>query len=132
MNQSLAATLITKAKQKAEELGVNVCIAITDQGGHLNAFRRMDNAFLGSIDVAVGKAKTSSLFPIPSGVFGKLIREENLLGMENSNQGLIGFGGGHPVFIAGNQVGAIGISGATEAQDTAIAEFAVKESELDG
>ncbi|MDO6595021.1 heme-binding protein [Neptuniibacter sp. 1_MG-2023] len=132
MNQLLAATLITKAEQKAEELGVQVCIAITDQGGHLNAFHRMDHAFLGSIDVAVGKAKTSSLFPIPSGVFGKLIREENLLGMENSNQGLIGFGGGQPIFVDGTQIGAIGISGATEAQDTTIAEFAVKEAELDG
>jgi uncharacterized protein GlcG (DUF336 family) len=132
MNQLLAATLITKAEQKAEELGVQVCIAITDQGGHLNAFRRMDNAFLGSIDVAVGKAKTSSLFPIPSGVFGKLIREENLLGMENSNDGLIAFGGGHPIFVDGTQIGAVGISGATEAQDTTIAEFAVKEAELDG
>lgn len=130
MNQLLAAKLIEKAELKAREIGINICIAVTDQGGHLNAFTRMDNAFLGSVDVAIGKAKTSSLFPIPSGVFGTLIREENLLGMENSNNGLIGFGGGHPIFKDKVQLGAIGISGATEAQDASIAEFAVKECEF--
>jgi uncharacterized protein GlcG (DUF336 family) len=43
---------------KARELGVSVCIAILDSGGHLKAFHRMDGAWLGVIDVAIKKAKT--------------------------------------------------------------------------
>lgn len=127
LTQELASQLISKAEEKARELGVNVCIAVTDQGAHLNAFARMDNAFTGSVDVAIGKARTSSLFPVPSGAFGELIREEKLTGMELSNQGLVGFAGGQPIRIDDEQIGAIGISGATADQDAAIAEYAASE-----
>ena len=47
---------------KARELGISVCIAILDSGGHLKTFHRMDGAWLGVIDVAIKKAKTSALF----------------------------------------------------------------------
>lgn len=127
MNQILAQQIIAKAEEKASNLGVNVCIAITDQGGHLTAFKRMDKAFTGSVEVAIAKAKTSSLFPVSSGDFGQLIREEQLTGMELTNQGLIGFAGGVPVFIQDSQVGAVGISGASAEEDNAIAEFATNE-----
>lgn len=125
MSLSLANTLISRAIEKAEELGVNVCIAVTDNGAHLKTFTRMDNAFLGSVDVAISKARTSTLFPLPSGTFGELIREEKLTGMDMSNGGLIGFPGGLPVAAEGVQLGAIGISGASAKQDNAIAEYAV-------
>ena len=127
---SLANTLISRAIEKAEELGVNVCIAVTDNGAHLKTFARMDNAFLGSVDVAVSKAKTSALFPLPSGTFGELIREEKLTGMDLSNGGLIGFPGGLPIAVDGVQLGAIGISGASAEQDNAIAEYAAAGASL--
>ena len=50
--------------KKARELGISVCIAILDSGGHLKSFHRMDGAWLGVIDVAIKKAKTSALFEI--------------------------------------------------------------------
>ncbi|MGH1463357.1 MAG: GlcG/HbpS family heme-binding protein [Neptuniibacter sp.] len=125
MSLILANQMITRAIEKAEELGVNVCIAVTDSGAHLKSFARMDNAFLGSVDVAISKARTSTLFPLPSGTFGELIREEKLTGMDQSNGGLIGFPGGLPITVEGIQVGAIGISGASAEQDSAIAEHAV-------
>ncbi len=126
MNHITAATLIAQAELKAHQLGVNVCIAVTDAGAHLAAFTRMDDAFTGSIEVAIGKARTSTLFPVPSGKFGELVRAENLTGMELTNQGLVAFPGGLPIVQDGVQIGAIGISGATAAQDEEIAEFAIK------
>ena len=47
---------------KARELRISVCIAILDSGGHLKTFHRMDGAWLGVIDVAIKKARTSALF----------------------------------------------------------------------
>lgn len=127
LTQAIADRVVDRAEAKARELNVNVCIAVTDQGAHLKAFRRMDQAFTGSVDVAIGKARTSSLFPLPSGQFGELIRNEQLTGMELSNQGMVAFAGGHPLKLYGRPVGAIGISGASAEQDAAIAEYAVAE-----
>ena len=124
MSLNLANTLIKRAIEKADELGVKVCIAITDNGAHVQSFARMDKAFLGSIDVAISKAKTSTFFPLPTGTFGELIREEKLTGMELSNEGLIGFPGGLPITDDDAVIGAIGISGASAEQDNAIAEYA--------
>lgn len=127
MTQAMASRIVERAKEKAHEMRINVCIAITDAGGHLCTFLRMDNAFIGSVDVSIKKAYTSSMFPLPSGQFGELIRNEQLTGMELSNNGLIGFAGGHPVFLSKQQIGAIGISGGTAEQDAIIAEYAVLE-----
>ena len=55
---SQSESLLTRAKAKASEIGIPMNIAILDTAGHLKAFLRMDNAFLGSIDIAIKKAKT--------------------------------------------------------------------------
>ncbi|MCE2030080.1 GlcG/HbpS family heme-binding protein [Sessilibacter corallicola] len=121
----LAQTIVEKAQQKARELNVNVCIAITDSGAHLAMFYRMEQAFIGSIDVAIAKARTSVLFPLPSDEFGQLIRDEQLTGMELTNQHLVGFSGGIPIIRNGSVIGAIGISGASTEHDKLIAQYAV-------
>lgn len=127
---SYANLLITHAIEKAEELGINVCIAVTDNGGHLKAFSRMDNVFVGAVDIAVSKARTSALFAVPSGVFGQLVREKNLTGFEHSNGGMVGSPGGLPINAEGEQFGAIGISGGSGEQDNAIAEYALAKTSL--
>lgn len=119
--------LLKAAQAKAKELGVTVCIAVADDGANLKGFVRMDGAFLGSTDVAIGKAKTACLFPVATGDFGELVRSENLTGMELSNGGLVCFPGGHPINTAGQLYGAIGVSGATAEQDDAIASYAMGE-----
>ncbi len=121
----LAQTIVEKAQQKARKLNVNVCIAITDSGAHLAMFYRMEQAFIGSIDVAIAKARTSVLFPLPSDEFGQLIRDEQLTGMELTNQHLVGFSGGIPIIRNGSVIGAIGISGASAEHDKLIAQHAV-------
>ena len=130
MTGQLAQGYIDRSVKRAEEIGINVCISVVDSGAHLVAFYRMDKAFLGSIDVAHAKARTSSLFPLSTELFGNLMRSNNLTGMEETNNGLIGFPGGLPILMANEQIGAIGISGGSAEQDSEIASYALAGREL--
>ena len=49
-----------------------MCIAVVDSGANLKAFLRMDDAWVGSIDIAIKKAKTAVFFGMPTGEIGKL------------------------------------------------------------
>lgn len=111
------------AKEKAEQLDVLVNIAVVDAGANLKAFIRMDDSFLGSIDVAIKKAKTSRYFDINTGDLGKLTQPGGIIyNIELSNDGLITFSGGVPIKNKdGKIIGAIGISGGTIEQDHEIA-----------
>lgn len=126
MTLDKARQCIVNAVSAAEKTGIKVCIAIVDSGAHLVAFERMDGAFLGSIDIAIKKARTSALFPLESGKLGALIRSEQLTGFELSNDHLMGFNGGVPVFDGPTQIGAIGISGGSAEQDLSIAKAGLK------
>lgn len=111
------------AKKKAEESNVVVNIAVVDAGANLKAFIRMDESFLGSIDVAIKKAKTARYFNIDTGKLGELTQPGGIIyNIEHSNDGLITFPGGIPIKNAsGKIIGAIGVSGGTIDQDRAIA-----------
>lgn len=125
MTLAAARRHIADAISKSEQLGIKVCIAIVDSGAHLVAFERMDGAFLGSVDIAIKKARTSALFPLESGQLGALIRSEQLTGFELSNEKLMGFNGGVPIFADDTQIGAIGISGGSAEEDLVIARAAL-------
>ncbi|MEM6963435.1 MAG: heme-binding protein [Bacteroidota bacterium] len=114
---------IMAAKNKAEKLNVVVNIAVVDAGANLKAFIRMDDSFLGSIDIAIKKAKTSRYFNIATGDLGKLTQPGGILyNIEHSNDGLITFPGGVPIKNKdGKVIGAIGVSGGTIEQDHDIA-----------
>jgi len=114
---------ILAAMQKAEKLDVLVNIAVVDAGANLKAFIRMDDSYLGSIDVAIKKAKTSRYFDIPTGELGTMTQPGGAIyNIELSNDGLITFPGGVPIRNqAGKIIGAIGISGGTVEQDHEIA-----------
>ncbi|QQL50802.1 GlcG/HbpS family heme-binding protein [Mucilaginibacter ginkgonis] len=118
-----AELISSAARKKAQEIGVPMNIAIVDAGANLKAFHRMDNAWLGSIDIAIRKAKTARLFDMESGDLGKLSQpEEPLYGIEVTNGGLVSFPGGIPLKnTAGEIVGAIGVSGGTVQQDREVA-----------
>ena len=66
ITQAQADTVIKGALAKAKEQGVPMNIAVVDAGGNLKAFTRMDGAFLGSIDISIGKARTARLFNMPT------------------------------------------------------------------
>ncbi|MES2827059.1 MAG: heme-binding protein [Bacteroidota bacterium] len=111
------------AKLKAKEIGVPMNIAIVDEGANLVAFHRMDNAWLGSIDISIKKAKTARFFDMNSGEIGALSQPGGpLFGIEHSNGGLISFPGGVVLKDAsGKVVGAIGVSGGSVDQDHEVA-----------
>ena len=119
---------IRAAVKKAEALGTQMCIAAVDSGGNLKAFHRMDGAWVGSIDIAIKKARTSVFFGMQSGAIGGLSQPGGpLYAIEHSNDGLITFPGGVPIVDKdGVLVGALGVSGSSVENDLAVALAGVK------
>ncbi len=127
ITQAQAETALSAALAKAREQGTLMNIAVVDAGANLKAFVRMDEAFLGSIDIAVKKAKTARFFNMPTGELGKLSQPgQAVFNIELSNGGLVTFPGGMPLKNKdGVIVGAIGVSGGTIENDHEVALAAV-------
>lgn len=119
-----AEKVISAAIDKSLELELKMNIAIVDNGANLKAFERMDEAWLGSIDISIKKARTARYFNMPTGELGKLSQPGGALyNIEHSNEGLITFPGGLPLKDNdGNILGAIGVSGSTVENDHIVAE----------
>src|SRR5690606_21425206 len=114
---------IEAAIAKSNELGVKMNIAVVDAGTNLVAFAKMDDAWLGSIDIAQKKARTARYFNMDTGAIGQLSQPGGALyNIEHSNNGLITFPGGVVIKSAeGSIIGAIGVSGSTVEDDHAVA-----------
>nr|ACN18075.1 hypothetical protein AKSOIL_0019 [uncultured bacterium BLR5] len=122
------AELVLKAAvEKAKQLGVPMNLAVLDEGGHLKAFVRMDGAVLGSIDVAVGKAKSAALFGLNSEELFEFCKPGGpAFGLENTNGGLVVFAGGIPLRNDhGEVIGAVGVSGGSVQEDFSVAQAGV-------
>jgi uncharacterized protein GlcG (DUF336 family) len=119
-----AKRIIAAAEQKATELEQPMNIAVADAGGNLIAHVRMDDAWMGSIDISIKKAFTSRAFDIATKDLAKLSQSGGeFFGIHASNDGRIMiFAGGVPLRRAGKVVGAVGVSGGSGAQDHAVAE----------
>jgi len=119
-----AMTFVEAARRKSQELGLLMNVAVVDSGANLKAFARMDGAWLGSIDIAIKKARTARYFDMNSGEIGGLSQPGgSLYQIEVSNGGLITFPGG--VLLkntSGEIIGAVGVSGSTVDNDHAVAE----------
>ena len=122
----LAEKSLRSGREHAATLGVAVCLVVCDAAGHLKAFARMDRTWLGAIDVALRKAKTSVLFEAETQLIWEVSRPDaQAHGLESSNDGLITFAGGIPLRSTnGELLGAVGVSGGQVAQDYAIAQAA--------
>ena len=120
MKQARAA--VDAAREKSGEIDTKMNIAIVDAGGNLKAFARMDGAWLGSIDIAIKKARTARYFDMNTGDIGKLSQPGGaLFNIEHSNGGLITFPGGIPIRQGDAVVGAIGVSGSSVENDHTVA-----------
>ena len=119
-----AQAAVAAAVEKAEQINTKMDIAVVDAGANLKAFARMDDAWLGSIDIAIRKARTARFFDMNTGQIGELSQPGGpLFGIEHSNGGLISFPGGIPLRDdAGQVIGAIGVSGSTVENDHTVAE----------
>jgi glc operon protein GlcG len=122
INLEDAKKAIALALAEARHHNWTMAAAIVDGGGNLVYFEKMDNTQIGSVNIAIEKARSSALFKRSTKVF------EDALA--SGGGGLAGLGvlgvfpleGGVPLLIEGNIVGAIGISGETPQQDGQCAE----------
>ena len=106
------------AQQEADRNGWNVVIAIVDDGGHLMYLQR-DKAQLGSIDVAIKKAKAEVLFQRPTSIFADRVNNGQPGYLEMP--GVMPLEGGELLEYEGEIVGAIGISGVKANEDGIVA-----------
>ena len=107
------------AAAEAKKLNLTVVIAVLDDGGHLIYLERLDGTQIGSIDVAVAKAKTAVYYKRPSKVFEDRISSGGTPALALLNS--LPLQGGEPIMAGGQLVGAIGVSGGTSEQDGQIA-----------
>lgn len=123
-----ARRIIDAAEKKAAEIGQPMNIAVADAGGNLVAHVRMDNAWLGSIDISIKKAWTSRAFDITTQDLAAHSQSGGqFFGINASNDGRVMiFAGGIPLKRDGKVVGAIGVSGGSGEQDHAVAEAGAK------
>ena len=119
---------VRAARDKAQELNLKMNIAVVDAGANLTAFACMDGAWLGSIDIAIRKARTARFFDMPTGDLGRASQPGgSLYNIEHSNGGLITFPGGIPIKDSNAEgMGAIGVSGSTVENDHIVAEAGLK------
>ncbi len=119
-----ARRVIDAAERRAQEIGQPMNIAVVDEGGNLVAHVRMDNAWIGSVDISINKAWTSRAFNISTRELAELSQSgDQFFGIHASNRGRVMiFAGGVPLKRGEQVVGAIGVSGGMGKQDQAVAE----------
>ena len=122
-----ARIILNGSEAKAREIGVDMDIAIVDDGGHLIAFVRMDRARLTSIDVSINKAFTAACARRATHEYAAIAGAGGpAFGIHTSNQGrFMIVGGGLPVFIHGMIAGGVGCSSGTAEQDREVAQAGI-------
>src|SRR5699024_11826061 len=114
-----AKELADAAEARANEIDNPMVIAVTNEEGTLIVNRRMDRAWLGSIDIARNKAYTAACYEMTTEDLGEAAQPgESLYGIQNTNDDrMVIFGGGYPLHEDGELVGAVGVSGGQVHQD---------------
>src|SRR6059058_1927125 len=117
ISSELAQKMVDAAVAKAREIGVSENVAILDDGGNLKAFSRMDGAPLLCIEMALNKAYTA-LFGVSTQEFFNFIQgDPSLLAGIPTLARVAVWGGGFPIHVDGELVGAIGLSGVPMVQN---------------
>lgn len=119
--------LIEGARNKANEMGVPMCIAVTDESGNLIAFERMDGGKITSITIAQDKAFTAAAARKATHEYNAACVPGQLaFGIHTALGGrLMVVGGGLPVLLRGEVVGGIGLSSGTPEQDMECAQAGI-------
>jgi uncharacterized protein GlcG (DUF336 family) len=122
-----AKVLIAGAAEKAREMKIPMCVAVSDESGHMIAFDRMDGGKISSISIAVDKAATSAIARHGTHVYNELCQPgKPTFGIHVTNGGHFSIiGGGLPVKVDGVIVGGVGVSSGTAAEDLVCAEAAL-------
>jgi uncharacterized protein GlcG (DUF336 family) len=127
LNLADARRMIAAGEARALELKIPYNIAVVDSGGHLISHVRMDDAWLGSIDISIQKAFTARAFDMSTDDLSKAAQSgQSLFGINSTNHTkIVIFGGGIPVKAGGVVIGAVGASGGSVENDIKVAEAAV-------
>jgi uncharacterized protein GlcG (DUF336 family) len=117
ISSELAQKMADAAAAKAREIGVSENVAILDAGGNLKAFGRMDGAPILCIEIAQNKAYTALFGVSTHDLFNSIQGDPSLLAGMPTLARVAAWGGGFPIKVDGEIVGAIGLSGAPEVQN---------------
>lgn len=125
MTLKLALALSEKIEQKAQSIGLSVVVAVADQAARPVLVHCMEDSYIASYDIAVNKAYTSASLKMSTEKLSGLSQPgQPLYGIQHTNQGkLVIFGGGEVLEHNGKIIGALGVSGGTLEQDTALAAY---------
>jgi uncharacterized protein GlcG (DUF336 family) len=125
INLTYAIALIKEVEMKAAQMGISVVTAVYNSSANPVAIHCMDGAYIASFDIASNKAYTSAALKMPTSVLKNLSQPgQELYGIQFTNQGrIVIFGGGEPLYYDNKLIGALGVSGGSESEDTKLAEF---------
>jgi len=122
----LSKKIIEAGEVKARELGKDFVMALVDSSGHLIAHVKMDDAIFASIDIALKKAYTSTALKMTTEDIAALVKpDKSLYGLQNDPRYIV-FGGGIPLVVEKEIVGAVGVSGGSVEEDIVIANACVE------
>ena len=120
LSLEIALRLLAQVREEAATRGLPLAAAVVDDGGHLLASERMDGAALGAMQLAIGKAYTSVLWGTPSGDFMESTQPGGHdWGWNTTDERIVVYAGGVPLFAEGLLVGGVGASGGAAADDEA-------------
>jgi len=114
---------VAAAEAEARNNSWNVAIAVLDAGGHLIAFHRMDDTQIGSINIAIGKARTAGNFKRPTKAREDIVAGGRMAFL--AVEGITPVQGGLPVVVDGKVIGSVGVSGVQSSQDEQVAQAAL-------
>lgn len=118
--------LISSVMKKAEEMGVKAVVAVSDRHSNPVSIQCMEDSYIASYDIALNKAYTVTALKMPTTDLKRLAAPGgDLYGIQFTNGGkIVIFGGGVPLYDkTGRLIGGLGVSGGSEEQDTALAEY---------
>ena len=117
-----AKKMLAAAEAEARKNNWNVAIAIVDAGGSLILFQKLDDTQLGSVNIAIGKARTAVNFKRPTKALEDIVAGGRSVFI--ALEGITPLQGGLPVMVDGKLIGAVGVSGVMSAQDEQVAQAA--------
>jgi glc operon protein GlcG len=118
-----AKRIMAAAEAEATKNKWTVAIAIVDEAGELVAFHKIDETQAGSIDIAIGKARTAARMKRPTKVLEDAVAGGRTVFL--AVEGLVPLEGGVPITVEGRVVGAVGVSGVTSQQDAQVAQAGI-------
>lgn len=127
LSDELCDRLCAAAREKSKELGIDISFAIADRHGLPRVYRRYGDALVLSITLVPGKAYTAAVTQCKTkDVAAAAAEGAPLMSIQTNDSRITLVAGGYPLFVAGKIVGAIGVGGGTETQDSEIAEYVIE------